>query len=68
VKQSGDTFCFEAVNTVAENAKPISLVKEQKKSGIGQVNVQQRLMLHYGEDYLFDIEQDKGTYKVKIEL
>ena len=68
VKQSGDNFCFEAVNTVAENAKPISLVKEQKKSGIGQVNVQQRLMLHYGEDYLFDIEQDKGTYKVKIEL
>ena len=68
VRQSGDTFSFEAVNTVAENAKPLSIVTEEKKSGIGQVNVQQRLMLHYGEDYLFDIEQEKGLYKVKIEL
>lgn len=68
VQQSGDAFRFEAVNTVAENAKPFSIVSEEKKSGIGQVNVQQRLMLHYGENYLFDIEQDKGIYKVKIEL
>ena len=68
VYQSGNTFRFEAVNTVAENAKPIIVFSDDKKSGIGQVNVQQRLMLHYGENYLFDIEQDKGIYKVKIEL
>ena len=68
VHQSSEGFRFEAVNTVAENAKPFSIVSEEKKSGIGQVNVQQRLMLHYGENYLFDIEQDKGIYKVKIEL
>ena len=42
--------------------------RDEKKSGIGQKNVQQRLMLHYGEDYVFDIEQDNGKYKVKIEL
>ena len=68
VQQNGNKFRFEAENTVAENAKPLVPVTEPKKSGIGQVNVQQRLMLHYGEDYVFDIEQDKGIYKVKIEL
>ena len=67
VHQSGNTLRFEAVNTVAEQVKSGAMSNE-KKSGIGQVNVQQRLMLHYGEDYLFDIEQDKGIYKVKIEL
>ena len=66
--QKGFHFCFEAENTVAENAKSLLPVKEEKKSGIGLKNVQQRLMLHYGEDYVFDIEQDNGNYKVKIEL
>lgn len=68
VQQKGNKFCFEAANTVAENTKPIVPVTVEKKSGIGQINVQQRLALHYGEDYLFDIKQDKGIYKVKIEL
>ena len=68
VQQSGNTFRFVAENTVAENAKPLVIFSEGKKSGIGQNNVRQRLMLHYGENYVFDIEQDKGTYKVKIEL
>ena len=68
VQQSGNKFRFEAENTVAENAKTLVPVTEPKKSGIGQVNVQQRLMLHYGEEYVFDIDQDKGIYKVKIEL
>ena len=67
VHQSGGKLRFEAVNTVAENAKSSALVST-KKSGIGLMNVQQRLMLHYAEDYVFDIEQDKGIYKVKIEL
>jgi hypothetical protein len=68
VQQSGNTFRFVAENTVAENAKMLVPVTETKKSGIGQNNVRQRLMLHYGENYVFDIEQDKGIYKVKIEL
>ena len=68
VQQWGNKFRFEAENTVPENAKTLVPVTEPKKSGIGQVNVQQRLMLHYGEDYVFDIKQDKGIYKVKIEL
>ena len=69
IKQAGNRICFEAENTVAENALPIA-GNGGAKSGIGLKNVQQRLMLHYGEDYVFDIEQnkDKGTYKVKIEL
>ena len=67
VQQAGNKFRFEAENTVAENAKPLVLASE-RKSGIGQTNVQQRLMLHYGESYVFEIEQDKGIYKVRIEL
>jgi len=68
VQQKGNRFCFVAENTVAENAKSLVPAIGTKKSGIGQTNVQQRLMLHYGEDYVFDIEQDNGLYKVKIEL
>ena len=68
VQQSGDKFRFEAENTVAENVKSVVPFGVEKKSGIGQINVQQRLMLHYGENYIFEIEQDKRIYKVKIEL
>ena len=69
IQQSGSNFCFVAENTVASNAMPfVGNGGGEKKSGIGQKNVQQRLMLHYGESYNFDIEQDNGTYKVKIEL
>ena len=68
IYQSGNKFRFMAENTVPENAKPIPIISLDKKSSIGQVNVQQRLKLHYGENYLFDIEQDNGIYKVKIEL
>ena len=69
IRQSGNSFCFVAENTVASNAMPfVGNGGVEKKSGIGQKNVQQRLMLHYGESYNFDIKQDNGTYKVKIEL
>jgi sensor histidine kinase YesM len=69
IHQSGSSFCFVAENTVASNALPFVGKKgAEEKSGIGQKNVQQRLMLHYGESYNFDIEQDNGTYKFKIEL
>ena len=69
IQQSGSGFCFVAENTIASNPLPfMSNGREEKKSGIGQKNVQQRLMLHYGESYDFDIKQDNGTYKVKIEL
>ena len=69
IHQSGSSFRFVAENTVASNALPFVGKKgAEEKSGIGQKNVQQRLMLHYGESYNFDIEQDNGIYKVKIEL
>ena len=69
IQQIGSGFRFVAENTIARNALPIaSNGGEEKKSGIGQKNVQQRLMLHYGENYKFDIQQDKEVYKVKIEL
>ena len=69
IQQSGNNFCFVAENSVASNAMPfVGNGGGEKKSGIGQKNVQQRLMLHYGENYNFDIEQDNGIYKVKIEL
>jgi len=67
VNQSDGKFRFEAINTMAENAKPMAW-EANETSGIGLKNVQQRLMLHYAENYVFDIEQDKGIYKVKIEL
>jgi sensor histidine kinase YesM len=66
--EAGNKFHFEAVNTVAKSTKTLVQVSEEKKSGIGQKNVRQRLMLHYSENYVFDVEQDKETYKVKIEI
>ena len=69
IQQSGSGLCFEAENTIAPNAiSAVTIGKEEKKSGIGQKNVQQRLMLHYGESYKFDIQKDKEVYKVRIEL
>ena len=69
IRQSGNSFSFVAENTVAPNVKPFNgNVGVAKKSGIGQKNVQQRLILHYGESYDFDIKQENGTYTVKIEL
>ena len=69
IQQVGSEFRFSAENTIASNVMPVaSNGGEEKKSGIGQKNVQQRLMLHYYENYKFDIQQDKGVYKVKIEL
>ena len=69
IKQRGNKFSFVAENTIAKNAVPVlANGSVEKKSGIGQVNVQQRLRLHYGESYVFDIKQDKGIYKVKIEI
>lgn len=60
-------FRFEAENSVAQNVVAVAANREAK-SGIGQKNVRQRLMLHYGENYRFDIEQNDGKYKVTIEI
>lgn len=69
IYQKGDVFRFDAQNTIAPNAVTnMGNGVEEKKSGIGQINVQQRLMLHYGEGYRFDIQQDDDIYKVKIEI
>ena len=69
IKQLGNSFSFEAENSIAKNTLPVSNGgMGEKKSGIGMVNVQQRLMLHYGENYVFDIQNDKETYKLKIML
>ena len=69
IKHASDRLCFEAENTIAPNVVPMTgNGGEGKKSGIGLKNVQQRLMLHYGENYKFDIQQDSEIYKVRIEL
>lgn len=69
INQIGNKLIFLAENTVAKNALPImSNGSREEKSGIGLKNVQQRLMLHYGVDYVFDVQQDNETYKVRIEL
>lgn len=69
IRQSGNEFCFEAENSIAKSTLPTSINgMGEKKSGIGQKNVQQRLFLHYGEDYIFEIQQDDKTYKVRIAL
>lgn len=67
--QKDNTFRFEAENSIAPNAIPmVGNGAGEEKSGIGLMNVQQRLMLHYGENYFFDIQQNDNTYIVTIEL
>ena len=69
IKQADNKLCFIAEDTIAKNSIPIvGYATGVKKSGIGQKNVRQRLMLHYGEDYVFDIQHENDTYKVRIEL
>ena len=68
IKQKGGGFSFVAENSVASPALPLNVGASEKKSGIGLNNVRQRLLLHYGENYTFDIEEEGQTYKVKITL
>lgn len=65
ITQKGKSFCFVAENSVLNT----SVTKSNNRlPGIGQQNVLQRLNLHYGDDYVFDIEQDTNKYKVTIML
>lgn len=66
ISQKDNKFTFVAQNTIAPNAMVLISGNEEKKSGIGQGNVRQRLMLHYAENYVFDIEQTEKLYKVTI--
>ena len=68
LKQQGNQFVFEACNTLANKGLGATETLFEKKNGIGQKNVQKRLMLHYGENYHFDIEQNPDYYKVTIKL
>ena len=69
IRQSGNKFCFETENTIAPNALPmVGNGNAEKNSGIGLMNVRQRLMLHYGENYVFETQQENDIYKVRIEL
>ena len=69
ITQKGNKFIFMAQNTIASNAVVLSSgVKEGEKSGIGLMNVRQRLALHYAEEFVFDIEQTEKLYKVTIEI
>lgn len=65
--QKDNHFRFEAENSVAQNAVAVPSNREVK-SGIGQKNVRQRLMLHYGGNYRFDVKESVGKYKVTIEI
>lgn len=65
ITQKSNSFCFVAENSVLGT----SMTKNNEKHpGIGQKNVLQRLNLHYGDNYIFDIEQDVNKYKVTIKL
>ena len=68
ISQKNKKFTFEAQNTIASNAVVLSSGAEEKKSGIGLKNVRQRLMLHYAESYVFNIEQTENLYKVTIAI
>ena len=65
ITQKGKSFCFVAENSVMSNAVANGA---EKQPGIGQKNVLQRLNLHYGDNYTFDIEKDTNKYKVTIKL
>lgn len=66
--QKNNKFTFMAQNSIAPNAVVIGTGTEVKKSGIGLKNVRQRLMLHYAESYVFDVEQNENLYKVTIAI
>lgn len=64
VQKEGE-FWFSAANSV--NRSDI-VIMQKKKSGIGLINVQKRLMLHYGNNYQFNIKQTTDTYTVTIHI
>ena len=68
ISQKNNKFTFMAQNSIAPNAVVIGTGTEVKKSGIGLKNVRQRLMLHYAESYVFDVEKNENLYKVTIAI
>ncbi len=63
--QKNGVFSFSATNSI--NRSDV-VIMPKKKSGIGLVNVQKRLMLHYGENYQFNIKQTADSYTVTISI
>ena len=68
LSQKENHFRFVAENSMMQNAVAVISSRGEATSGIGQQNVRQRLMLHYGNNYRFDIEQNTDKYKVTIEI
>ncbi len=63
--QKDGTFFFSASNSV--NRTDV-VIMQKKKSGIGLINVQKRLMLHYGKNYQFNINQTTDSYTVTVSI
>ena len=66
IAQKDGVFSFSATNLINRSSDVV--IMQKKKSGIGLVNVQKRLMLHYEENYQFNIKQTADSYTVTISI
>ncbi|MDQ6763633.1 MAG: histidine kinase [Bacteroidota bacterium] len=63
VSRENNWMQFKVVNTVSDDR-----INQDKKEGIGLVNVKRRLELLYPGKYLLDIVEDKDWYKVNLKI
>jgi len=65
LRQEGDTITFETVNSKFSNEFNH---QDNERTGIGIINVKQRLELLFGERFAFDIQEEEGLYKTKMRI
>lgn len=66
IGQKDGTADFSAKNSIANNLATSS--GQNKDHGIGLKNVQQRLQLHYGDNFRFDVKNADGIFMVNIHI
>ena len=49
-----------------ENSKPIESVSDNKKNGLGLINIQKRLDIVYGDKYKLNIFEDSSKYTIDL--
>ena len=58
----------DMLHFTCRNSKPLKPARKNKYGGLGLVNIRRRLELIYGENHLFDIQEDETSYTVQLTI
>jgi len=56
----------DTVNLRVENSKPIEPISDNKKNGLGLMNIKKRLDIVYGDNYMLNISDESNKYAIDL--